>query len=539
MFLPVEIDKAKEYRKCTGGVGEAMVRRDAGEGATAFLIVDSVGTVVAYSGAWEQVAGEGECPLEIGAPSCGGLILDPPTAVCDAVRESLAKRAPVWFSARGRDNSGRPLPIRGLAAPLRAPHKVSEPEAAPLTALAQSHSCPKGSETGLAVVLLRPEDTADSVELEDRQAELRQRIGEIAHELNRPLAAVMNYAELALAHPELPPAVRARLEMVIKSAEACRHIVQHSLEIATSARVAAEWVDLNRVVQRAIASLSHIPGLSNIELSLRLDPDLPPIFGSRRDLESAVRNLLENAVEAVSGTSPKGGRPKVEVTTERSGSGVRLSVRDNGPGIDSSVAHDIFEPFVSTKRSKGGAGLGLTIVRRIVQQHEGRVAAASAPGGGSVFTVELPTKEPSPTVSHQNAQEVFGGTHGRNHVRPRRALLIDDDVSTRKLLGAYLRTLGYESTEVADGGEGLAKAATEEYDVIICDVKMPSMTGIEFHHLLEKVCPDRAARVIFSTGVLSSDPVDAELRELPNACLRKPYRLAALKAALEAVDRKV
>jgi len=105
----------------------------------------------------------------------------------------------------------------------------------------------------------------------------------------------------------------------------------------------------------------------------------------------------------------------------------------------------------------------------------------------------------------------------------------------RKLLGAFLETLGYEWAEAEDGREGLDRALAEEYDVIICDVKMPNMDGLAFHNALRQAVPSRAARLIFSTGVVSGDSSDPQLRALPNPRLHKPYRLASLKAALAAV----
>ena len=354
---------------------------------------------------------------------------------------------------------------------------------------------------------------------DEHRTETRRVIAEVAHELNRPLAAVLNYAELALLDPDLSDAVRARLEMVVAHAEACRDVIRRSLEIGTAAEN-PEPVDLNRAVRRAVASLAHVIEQRRVDLSLDLAPELPPVSGSLLDLETVVRNLLENALDAA---GPASGSPSVSLATEAAETTVRLTVRDNGPGLDPSVADRLFEPFVTTKDTGQGAGLGLAIVRRIVNEHGGRVTATSPPSGGALFTVDLPPV--ARAASPVNAVP--------SH--PPRALLVDDDASMRKLLGAFLETLGYEWAEAEDGREGLDRALAEEYDVIICDVKMPNMDGLAFHNALRQAVPSRAARLIFSTGVVSGDSSDPQLRALPNPRLHKPYRLASLKAALAAV----
>jgi len=367
---------------------------------------------------------------------------------------------------------------------------------------------------------------------DEHRTETRRVIAEVAHELNRPLAAVLNYAELALLDPDLSDAVRARLEMVVAHAEACRDVIRRSLEIGTAAEN-PEPVDLNRAVRRAVASLAHVIEQRRVDLSLDLAPELPPVSGSLLDLETVVRNLLENALDAA---GPASGSPSVSLATEAAETTVRLTVRDNGPGLDPSVADRLFEPFVTTKDTGQGAGLGLAIVRRIVNEHGGRVTATSPPSGGALFTVDLPpvARAASPVNAVPNVPRAASPVNAvPSH--PPRALLVDDDASMRKLLGAFLETLGYEWAEAEDGREGLDRALAEEYDVIICDVKMPNMDGLAFHNALRQAVPSRAARLIFSTGVVSGDSSDPQLRALPNPRLHKPYRLASLKAALAAV----
>ena len=196
----------------------------------------------------------------------------------------------------------------------------------------------------------------------------------------------------------------------------------------------------------------------------------------------------------------------------------------------------IFEPFVSTKEPGQGTGLGLSISRRIVQEHGGQISADSEPGRGTTFTVELPAGDlpaprPEPAGERPAAAEVA------TPQRPGRALVVEDDVSMRKLLTAYLEGLGYEATEAEDGREALEQCRSGSFDVIVCDVKMPEMNGAEFYRSLLEASPDQAARVIFSTGILPIDQSNAFLRTLPNPRLQKPFRLSALREAIGMTTR--
>lgn len=354
----------------------------------------------------------------------------------------------------------------------------------------------------------------------DTRSEAGRLVAEVAHELSRPISTLLSATESALLEPDLPDSTRSRLELILEKVEECRRAVRHSQSIGATNHPKTKGLDLNETVRRGVdaarAVTSHLPAALSVELS----PDVPSVTGDPDDLASMVRNLTENAFHAAA----ESGAPHVRLATEATSGGARLTVTDNGPGIDSGVQDRLFEAFVTTKDPGAGTGLGLSVVRRIVQQHDGQVHAENRAEGGARFTVDLPAAglpsgAPAPAIVSSGQPT---------------CLVVDDDVSMRVLLRGYLRALGYDVSEAGDGEEALREAQATDFDLIICDVKMPLMDGAEFYRALRDSHPERASRIVFATGVLPTDDIDSFLRSLPNARLQKPFRLAALRAAIEA-----
>jgi CheY-like chemotaxis protein/anti-sigma regulatory factor (Ser/Thr protein kinase) len=355
-------------------------------------------------------------------------------------------------------------------------------------------------------------------------------MAELGHELSRPLQAALNYTELALQDPGLSEAARSRLEMVIAEAERCREVLHRYLQAARPARPYEQTVDLNWVVERALEAAAGPVEAAQARVALRLADDLQPLVGDAVELEGVVRNLIENAADAV---AEGGADRQVWVETSAVPGGIRLTVTDTGTGVSEGLEERVFEPFFTTKRDGSGTGLGLAIVRRVVREHGGEIRLERPAGGGTRMVVEwMADKVPAPPPPSPEREPVRETAASEPPSSPpsngREALVVDDDASMRRLLAAYLEGFGYRTTEAADGREALAHSRARRYDLIICDVKMPVMSGAEYYRALHAEAPSQAERVVFATGVLPTDDDDGFLRALPNARLQKPFRLAAL-----------
>src|SRR5581483_4478397 len=181
----------------------------------------------------------------------------------------------------------------------------------------------------------------------------------------------------------------ARADKIVQAAERCGRIVKNFLALARQHPPERESVHLNRVVEGAIELLGYLFRVGNIEVSLELQPDLPPLWADPHELQQVAVNLLTNAQDAVRDTPPPR-RITIATRVDPTGAWVSMEVTDTGPGIPPEVQPRIFEPFFTTKPPGQGTGLGLSLCLGIVESHGGTMRVESAPGAGARFSVDLP-----------------------------------------------------------------------------------------------------------------------------------------------------
>jgi len=251
-------------------------------------------------------------------------------------------------------------------------------------------------------------------------------------------------------------------------------------------------------------------------------------------LQQVVLNLLVNAEQAL---LEKRGQGNIRIRTSASASrpAERLSMEiiDDGPGIPPEVASRIFDPFFTTKAPGVGTGLGLSIAFGIVHQHNGEITFESQPGLGTQFRVELPMILGKPDEA---AVAPSGDTEPRS-VSAGRILVVEDEPTVAQLIVDVLQEEGHQVEAVLDSQEGLTRLARHEYDVIICDLRMPRLDGVAFYDALVRSGSEAQNRIIFITGDMLA-PRTLEFLE-PNRLpyLAKPFLVEELKLSVNQVLR--
>jgi two-component system, cell cycle sensor histidine kinase and response regulator CckA len=366
--------------------------------------------------------------------------------------------------------------------------------------------------------------------------------GGIAHDFNNLLVGVLGNADLALL--EVPPGSRMLgfLERIRTAADRLATLAHQMLTYTGRSPTRIQAVDLSAVIREMMDLVgSSVPTL--IKVVLALPERLPAVAGDSAQLGQVIVNLVMNAAEAIgerAGTIEVSARQE-HLDSDRNaslalrslhgaGEYLCLEVRDDGPGMDEQTRTRIFEPFFSTKGSRG-RGLGLASVIGIVRAHQGALQVDSTPGEGTRMRAWLPLAQElvraQPSLPKAPSAPLAAG---------KRVLIVDDETVVRETAAAMLEAQAFTVLSSADGQSALEAAKNAgSIDVILLDLNMPGCSAEDVHRRLRDVFPQ--AGILLISGY-SEPAVLAKLLEQPRTrFLRKPFSAAELSAQVHALLR--
>ncbi|TET31560.1 MAG: hybrid sensor histidine kinase/response regulator [Planctomycetota bacterium] len=377
----------------------------------------------------------------------------------------------------------------------------------------------RNAEVIVAVSDLSPEHHLEKNLLEvSRLASLGELVSGVAHELNNALSGVLGFGQLIAAQVG-EEAIRDDILRLHREARRTQDIVANLLQVSRRSSPIPKPLDLNAAINSVIHVKSYQLRVENIEVCLDLSPDIPAVFGRASELQQVVLNLINNAVDSIR-TASGSGVISVRTSYSSSEKSVRMEVADTGPGVPHEMQKRIFESFFTTKDPGKGTGLGLHICQSIIKAHGGRISVSDNPGGGAVFTIDVPA-EGGIKASGTESEIIL---RGLPTIEEAAVLIVDDEPVIRELVPRILKPLRCH-VDVADSVDSaLQLIKKNKYDLVIADIKMPNMGGMELMKFLSKHYPKLASRVCFITG----DTVSAETRQylgsVPNPTLRKPFK---------------
>ena len=332
------------------------------------------------------------------------------------------------------------------------------------------------------------------------------------------------------------------VRLALRAARRAKDLVRQILMFSRRHPPERRPLRLADVVREAVALVAGAAPAST-RIDLRLPDDLPYVLGDATQLHQVVMNLGVNAVQAMGET---GGRLEIALdglTADaefarrhpplRPGPCVRLTVADTGPGVPPAVLDHLFEPFFTTKAPSVGTGLGLSVVHGVVQNHEGAIAVHSRPGSGTTFEVFLPAVAAPPEEGEPPVTEKPRATAGK------RVLFVDDEASIARLAQVMLKSLGHTASTFGRPEDGLAalRADPTGFDVLVTDLTMPGMTGVDLARLVRDVRADLP--IILSSGYADDVPEET-LRALGIVkVLPKPFHMQALGDAVASATLSV
>ena len=367
--------------------------------------------------------------------------------------------------------------------------------------------------------------------------------GGVAHDFNNILATVLGQASLMRRDESITPGHDHKLELIETASRRASELCQQMLTYAGQASHESEVIDLNQIITQTTKLLS-----ASLPKSVTIQEDLLPTSASIEanitQIRQVVMNLIINASDAISpqlGTItirtfertffPSDSSSDLETQRLSPGTYVGVAFSDNGSGISPEELSRVFDPFFTTKAK--GRGLGLSTAHGIVQSHGGALIASSEPGQGSVFTVYLlkstaqnpPTTEPTPTPAPAHIDGAV--------------LVVDDEESVRELALNILDMEGIKALAAADGEEALDvfRAHRSDIAVVLLDLTMPGLTGVETLHKLREIDPD--VRIIILSGYGATDPKTNLEGVAYDAYLQKPYEIDNLLGTIARVTAAI
>ncbi len=370
--------------------------------------------------------------------------------------------------------------------------------------------------------------------LKTTQSQLVQReklsaIGEfvagVAHELNNPLTSVIGFSQL-LHQSSTDPHQQRFLDRVVGEAQRCAKIVRSLLSFARQHPPERKLVDITQTIEAAVDILRYQLRTSGIEVVTKFDPRLPHVTGDAHQLQQVFVNIINNARQAIESHRSSG---KLSIATEHSENVVRILLEDNGPGIARENLSRIFDPFFTTKELGKGTGLGLSLSYGIVQEHGGSIVARNNKTSGVTFIIELPV---ALNLNAGADTEFIPAQPAPAEADAKHLLVVDDEDSILELTREVLVSDNYCVEIARDGYSALRKIGLRNYDLVVCDIKMPDLSGQQVYERLHASNPAIASRLIFMTGDVINEKAQEFFERNGKVCLAKPFTLDQFRDAV-------
>jgi PAS domain S-box-containing protein len=370
----------------------------------------------------------------------------------------------------------------------------------------------------------------------------------ISHELRTPLTAILGWAHMLRSGQIGSDGMIKALETIERSARAQGQLIDDLLDVSRiitgKLRIDVRPIDPNSFIEAAIEAVRPAAEAKGVRVQKIMDTGVVSVAGDPVRLQQVVWNLLSNAIKF----TPRGGR--VQVRLERVNSHVEIAVTDTGAGIAAEFLPHVFDRFRQadqrTTRQHGGMGLGLAIVRHLVELHGGTVRAESAGlGQGSTLTVLLPVApvymaEMSGERVHPAARDVLPAFECAERLDGLRILVVDDEPDTRELLKAGLGQCGAEVSAAASATQALEAIEAALPDLLISDIGMPDVDGYELIRMIRALPADRGGRIpaIALTAYARTEDRLQALRAGYHMHVPKPVELAELVAVASSLTQR-
>ncbi len=363
---------------------------------------------------------------------------------------------------------------------------------------------------------------AERAEAQGRFVAAGELMAGVAHEVNNPLMAITTVAQLRLDDLDLTAEQRAELELIVRQARRAGKLVTGLLRFLKPREPVVRRLDLNDLVHDAVDLLSYRFGVDEITVALEKSPTPLAIEADPGGLEQVVVNLLSNAVDALNAVAPP---RRLVIQTWEDDDGVCLAVEDSGTGVAPAIVDRLFLPFATSKGDRGN-GLGLYISRQIAREAGGDIQLVPGRSRGARFVLRLPA---APVAVGQAPVARVESAPDHRPLEGLDIVLVDDEAAVRRPLAKYLARRGATVLEAEDGEGALELLRDRDMDVVVADLRMPRMGGVELYHALRTAGSPSANHMLFLSGDLSSLTDSGEVPAAVGRVVAKPVELSELE----------
>ena len=362
----------------------------------------------------------------------------------------------------------------------------------------------------------------------EKMNSVRTIVAGIAHEFNNILAVVHGNAEVLEDGFENEKELKKGLHNIKKASDEGAGIVRDMITIAQSDKDTSEhlFFDLKQLIIQAIEAV--MPGWKNIayfsEMKYKIDRNgmkrIPGVFCNPTELREVFVNIINNALDAM----PDGGR--ISFSTWSNEDTVFVEISDTGMGMSEEVKNRIFDPFFTTSRPER-TGLGMGVAYSIITRHGGKIGVESEEGKGTTLTLSLP-------INNETKQQILSSRSAPDKVAKGLSILVvDDEEEICNILNKFFSRVGHIVKTVGNGAEAIELTKREDFDIVICDLAMPDVTGYDVIEALNDL--DKVPKIGVSTG-LRENLTSAEENALKiDSIIKKPFKLLELASKINAL----
>lgn len=378
----------------------------------------------------------------------------------------------------------------------------------------------------LAMKLCEQRSMREQLYQTEKMAAVGELISGVAHELKTPLASLSGLSELAIARYGSGPLAQD-LKAIHAEAQHANTILHRLISFARPQKTGPRVVDVNAVLRQVVAMREPKLKVRDMRVLLQLSSTAPLVANDPAHLEQVFLNLLINAERSLEEAREK----LITIRSTIVGRRVLISISDTGAGRPHNPQRNFFDPFYDRKSATDTAGLGLAVCQSLIEGHGGTVRVSGSPGHSTTFEIEYPLAEGSLRVPAPAPEPAVARRPGANLT----ALVIDEDRKVQDSLLNLLSDRDYRVITVASAEEALDLAARARFDLVLCEVRMRGMNGLELYRRIQ----GRIQSFVFLTG----DSFGADMRELfrePNqAVLAKPFTAADVEGLLNEIEPRL